>query len=101
MSGSRQGYSGITIKPAKGHGKMYQVTVTTSPTLIAQSNGYRIDILIYNSSTTQTVYLDLSPNVDLTKFPLKPEVGLSFDDYTGDIYGVVQTGTAVVGVIEI
>jgi len=100
MSGLRQSYNWIAVKPARKKGNMYQVIVTTSPTLIAPANENRLDIAIFNAGTA-TVYIGFSDSAGLNGFPLLGGLGVSFDGYTGPVYGIVSSGSQLIGVIEI
>jgi hypothetical protein len=77
------------------------VNVLGAATLMVAENRDRTDIAVVNSSV-QTVYLGKDATVTtLNGFPLPSNMGISFDAYTGPVYGIVGAGGSICGVIEI
>ena len=91
----------IIQKVGKRNGTITQITILAVATLLAADNGDRFDVAIINGGT-QTVFLGEDVGVTiLNGFPLLRGMGITFDAYTGPIYGIVAALTAVCGVIEV
>jgi hypothetical protein len=82
----------------------YTITVGTTPTVIEVNNssGRRRTIYIFNDSTTTNVYIGAS-DVDASKglpcFPQAFFIPITLEPKI-KLYAVVQTGTAVLRVLE-
>lgn len=77
-----------------------QVSVGTTPTLIAASNGLRYALLITNISSTVTVYIGNSAVTASNGQVLGPGQSLTIP-VVGPVYGVVASGTQTVSFIEV
>lgn len=87
-----------TVKVAEGGGK--QVTITTSTTEILAANEARTSFtLIVRGS--KNVFIELGTTAIPADPELEPGEGLSSDDYTGAISGIVVDGNGRVDVFEV
>lgn len=77
-----------------------QVIVGITATLLLAANKNRIDAAILNVSNTK-IYIGKSDVTPTNSIPILSETSISFDTYIGPLYGIVETGTATCGVVEL
>jgi hypothetical protein len=82
----------------KAESRSYEVTITTSPTLICDTRIERADVLIENSSATDA---KIGPIASEIFKPFKAGEVVTIDTYLGQIYGQVASGTASAVVWEV
>ncbi len=76
-------------------GSTYEITITTSPTLIKGHDVEPRNSLVLANISNVTVYLGYDPEVTIaTGFPFIPNERMSEDNYHGWVFGIVETGTA-------
>jgi len=77
-----------------------QVSVTTSATSIIASNTDEKSRKIENLGSA-TIFIGGANTVTTTNgFPLNPGETLNISDYTGEVFGIVASGTADASYIE-
>jgi len=77
-----------------------QVSVTTSATSIISSNTNEKVRKIENVGSA-TIFIGGANTVTATNgFPLNPGETLNISDYTGEVFGIVASGTVVASYIE-
>ena len=90
--------------PSRDNGTYNSVTVTTTATLIKADNPNRLSLQITNRDA-EICYIGFDSSVTIsTGFPLAQNDVLSLtgsDLYTGDVYGIVGTGSIDVRYFEI
>lgn len=78
-----------------------QVTVTTAPTLIITANTARSQLAIENIGSVD-LYIGFTTAISTANgFRLAPGQGMSFDIFTGAVFGVSASGTVQVCIVEI
>lgn len=87
-----------TVKTAQDSGK--QVTISTSSTVILAANDDRTSFALVVRGSVN-VHIKLGSGATTAQPELEPGEGLSSDDYTGDIYGIVAAGSGRVDVFEV
>ena len=87
-----------TVKTAQEPGK--QVTIGTSSTKILAANDDRTSFALVVRGSVN-VFIKLGSGATTSQPELEPGEGLSSDDYTGDVYGIVAAGSGRVDVFEV
>ena len=78
-----------------------QSSVTTGATEIVTAEASRGRLLLANTSTNVTVFVGQSTSVTTSNgYPLLPLTQTPLE-YTGDLYGIVQTTTTIVGWLKL
>ena len=77
------------------------VACQATATLLSGSRAYRGSVMIVNNSDS-TVYIGYSASVTTNDgIPLSPSAVWTEDRWSGDIYGVVTSGSADIRVLEL
>lgn len=77
-----------------------QITIGATATIALTKNAKRVSYIIVNNSSV-TIFVGASASVTTsTGLPLAAGQALSMDNYTGEVWGVVATGTATLSVLE-
>jgi hypothetical protein len=97
---STKGAQLIVAKEKRPAGNFNQVSVGVGATLLAARNDNRIDLAVINTSGA-TIFIGPSTVTVANGVPIGPSAGISFDSFTGALYGIVAAGSETVGVIEI
>ncbi len=78
-----------------------QSSVTTAYTQIVTAEPSRGKLLLANTSTDVTVFVGRSTSVTTQNgYPLMPQTHVQLE-YTGDLYGIVQTTTVAIGWLKL
>jgi len=75
------------------------VSISTTATKIVEKDHERVDLIIYVQSGT--VYLGSSDVSTSNAVPFDEGTYVTFEDFKGELYGVVASGTGEVRVLEL
>ncbi len=95
------GYSRILPRPGADTLDYGQVSVGTTATQILGKEPERIEVLVSNQSGTSVFLGDDASVTTSNGLELPSGQILRLEFYTGPLYGIVATGTATVGYLEV
>ena len=94
ISGGGRGASEFERKK-RDIGENHAVLITTTSTLIIEKGQGRVGLFLVHESLTDPIYLGLNSSVTTANgFPITANQAVNWDDYVGEIYGIISTGAA-------
>jgi len=87
--------------PKAANASFKSVSCGTTATLLSGSRSYRGSVMLVNNSDI-TVFIGYDNSVTVNNgIPLSPSAVWSEDRWSGDVYGIVASGSADIRVLEL